>query len=69
MLTFGMLVIAVAGTSLGFETAQLFLASRFPSVDDVIFNTLGGSLGVGLGFAFATWLARWTARPTRSRLR
>lgn len=58
-LTFGMLVIAVAGTSVGFETAQLFLASRFPSVDDVIFNTLGGSLGVGLGFALAKCLAHW----------
>jgi len=54
---FGMLVMAVAATSLGFETAQLFLESRFPSIDDVIFNTLGGSLGIGLGFAIASYLA------------
>lgn len=55
--TFGMLVMAVAGISVGFETAQLFLESRFPSIDDVIFNSLGGALGVWLGF----WLAKRTA--------
>jgi VanZ family protein len=66
-LTFAMLVMAVAATSLGFETAQLFLESRFPSIDDVIFNTLGGALGIGLGFALARRLAAWlTARSTWS---
>lgn len=53
-LTFGMLVLMVAGVSLAFETAQLLLPSRFPSIDDVIFNTLGGMLGIWLGF----WLTK-----------
>lgn len=50
----GLRVLAIAGVSLAFETAQLFLVSRYPSIDDVIFNTLGGALGVWLGF----WLAK-----------
>jgi VanZ like family len=52
--SFGLLVLMVAGVSLAFETAQLLLPSRFPSIDDVIFNTLGGTLGIWLGF----WLTK-----------
>jgi VanZ family protein len=61
--SFGLMVLAVAGVSLTFETAQLFLVTRYPSVDDLIFNTLGGTLGVGLGF----WLMKVLAavRPVR----
>lgn len=47
---FGVLVLAIGGVSLAFECTQLLVASRFPSVDDVIFNTLGGALGLGFGF-------------------
>jgi hypothetical protein len=56
---FGALVLAVAGVSLVFETAQLFIPSRFPSIDDLIFNTLGGALGVWLGFCLSRRLAAW----------
>ncbi len=52
--TFAVLVLVVAGISLSFETLQLFLPSRFPSIDDVIFDTLGGALGL----AFGSWLMR-----------
>jgi glycopeptide antibiotics resistance protein len=37
--------------------------TRYPSVDDLIFNTLGGTLGVGLGFWLMTVLA--AVRPVR----
>jgi hypothetical protein len=57
--TFGALVLAVAGVSLVFETAQLFIPSRFPSIDDLIFNTAGGALGVWLGFWLSRRLAAW----------
>lgn len=59
---FGALVLAIAGVSLAFECAQLFLDSRFPSVDDLIFNTLGGTLGLALAF----WLARHLDQARRS---
>jgi hypothetical protein len=52
--TFAVLVLVIAGISLSFETLQLLLPSRFPSVDDIIFNTLGGALGL----AFGTWLMK-----------
>jgi VanZ like family len=52
--TFATLVLTVAGVSLAFETAQLLIPSRFPSIDDLICNTVGGALGVWLGF----WLSR-----------
>jgi VanZ family protein len=57
--TFGALVLAVAAVSLAFETAQLFIPSRFPSIDDLIFNSAGGALGVGLGFWLNRRLAAW----------
>jgi VanZ like family len=42
----GLLVIfAVSAT---FEIAQLFVASRFSSVDDTIYNTIGGGVGLAL---------------------
>ena len=34
--------------SLSIETGQLFLATRIPSVDDLLLNTLGGTLGAWL---------------------
>jgi VanZ like family len=57
--TFGALMLAIAAASLSFETAQLLIPSRFPSIDDVIFDTLGGALGVGLGFWLMKRLAPW----------
>jgi len=60
-LTFGVLVLAAAGVSIGFETAQLFLVSRFPSIDDVLFNTLGGAIGILIGFPIAAIAGRWLA--------
>jgi glycopeptide antibiotics resistance protein len=53
------MVLAVAAVSLAFETAQLFISSRFASIDDLIFNTLGGALGVWLGFCLSRRLAAW----------
>lgn len=47
--TFGALLLTVAAVSGAFETAQLFVPRRFPSVDDLIFNALGGALGLWLG--------------------
>jgi glycopeptide antibiotics resistance protein len=47
---FGMLVLAIGGVSLAFECTQWFVPGRFPSVDDVIFNTLGGALGLWFSF-------------------
>ena len=44
-------LLAIFGVSLTFEIAQLFVASRFSSVDDTIYNTIGG----GLGLALALW--------------
>ena len=44
--SFTMLLLAIAGVSLTFETLQLLVPSRYPSIDDVIFNTAGGTLGV-----------------------
>jgi VanZ like family len=57
--TFAVLVLTVAGVSLAFETAQLLLPSRFPSVDDLICNTLGGALGIWLGLRLRPRLAAW----------
>jgi hypothetical protein len=57
--TFGALVLAIAGISLTFEAMQLLVPSRFPSIDDLIFNTLGGALGVWLGFWLSKRLAVW----------
>jgi hypothetical protein len=57
--TFGALVLTVAGVSLAFETAQLLIPSRFPSIDDLICNTAGGAVGVWLGFRLRPRLAAW----------
>jgi hypothetical protein len=57
--SFAALVLTVAGVSLAFETAQLLVPNRFPSIDDLICNTLGGALGVWLGFELRRRLAGW----------
>jgi VanZ family protein len=57
--SFAALVLTVAGVSLAFETAQLLVPSRFPSIDDLICNTLGGALGVWLGFRLSRRLTAW----------
>jgi hypothetical protein len=47
-------LLAVVAVSASLEIAQLFVASRFTSIDDTIWNTIGGGLGLGL----AWWLTR-----------
>jgi hypothetical protein len=47
-------LLAVVAVSAAFEVAQLFVASRFASIDDTIWNTIGGGIGLGL----AWWLTR-----------
>lgn len=48
-------LLLVATVSASMELLQfLFVPRRWPSVDDVIFNTLGG----GLGLVLAPWMAR-----------
>jgi hypothetical protein len=42
-------IVLLAAISVSFETLQLFIPVRSPSIDDVIANTLGGALGVLLG--------------------
>jgi glycopeptide antibiotics resistance protein len=44
---FGSLLV-ILGVSAIFEIAQLFLASRFSSVDDTIYNAVGGGVGLAL---------------------
>jgi hypothetical protein len=44
---FGRLLV-ILGISVGFESAQLLVQSRFPAVDDVICNAIGGGLGLAL---------------------
>jgi glycopeptide antibiotics resistance protein len=39
-------VLLFAAISASFETLQLFIPVRSPSIDDVIANTLGGALGL-----------------------
>ena len=51
-------LLAIVGASVTFEIAQLFVASRFSSIDDVLFNALGGSLGLAL----ALFLTRSSSR-------
>ena len=51
-------LLCVIGVSVTFELAQLFSVSRFPSIDDVLFNALGGSLGLIL----AVLLSRLASR-------
>jgi VanZ family protein len=51
-------LLAVAAVSLGMEMLQILVPRRFPSIDDLIFNTAGGGLGIGL----ALWALRRRAR-------
>ena len=55
-------LLALLAVSAAFEGAQLFVASRFTSVDDIICNTIGGGLGLGL----AWWLTRGAGGPRRA---
>ena len=55
-------LLAVLAVSASFEGAQLFVASRFTSVDDIICNTSGGGLGLGLSW----WLRRRPRWPRRA---
>lgn len=48
----------IAAVSVTFELTQLLIESRFPSIDDVVCNTIGG----GLGLAFALVLTRSAGR-------
>jgi VanZ like family len=41
-------LLVIFGVSATFELAQLFVASRFPAIDDTIYNTVGGGLGLAL---------------------
>lgn len=41
-------LLVILGVSASFEIAQLFVASRFSSVDDTIYNTIGGGVGLVL---------------------
>ena len=47
-------LLAVVVVSAALEVAQLFVASRFASIDDTICNIIGGGIGLGL----AWWLTR-----------
>jgi VanZ like family len=61
-------VLLVAAVSLSMETLQVLVPRRAPSVDDLIFNTLGGALGVLLAIAATRWLgvARWLSTTRNS---
>lgn len=52
-------LLVILGVSLTFEIAQLFVASRFSSIDDTVYNTIGG----GLGLALALYGRRLARRP------
>jgi VanZ like family len=47
-------LLAILAVSASLEGAQMLVASRFTSVDDIICNTIGGGLGLGLSW----WLVR-----------
>lgn len=51
-------LLLIVGVSMTFEVAQLFVASRFSSIDDVLYNTIGG----GPGLALALFLTRRATR-------
>ena len=44
-----MATLACAGLSLGIENLQCYLDGRNATIDDVLLNTLGGSIGACLG--------------------
>jgi hypothetical protein len=43
-------LLTLVGVSVAFEIAQLFVASRFPSIDDTMYNAVGGAAGLGLAW-------------------
>jgi VanZ like family len=51
--------------SVGIELGQAFVPGRFPSLGDILFNTLGGCLGLGIGMLLsrASRRQRQAARP------
>ena len=51
-------LLLVVGISVTFEITQLFVASRFPSIDDVLFNAVGGSLGLTLALLLTGRVSR-----------
>jgi VanZ family protein len=57
--SFGALLPVIAAISLSFEMLQLLIPNRYPSIDDVIFNTAGGALGLCVGFWLMARLAPW----------
>jgi VanZ family protein len=57
--SFAALLPVIAGVSLAFEMLQLLVPNRYPSIDDVIFNTAGGALGLCVGFWLMARLAPW----------
>ena len=59
--TFAGGLLVVLGVSVLLEFAQLFVASRFTSIDDTIANAAGGALGLGL----AVWLNRSADRQPK----
>jgi hypothetical protein len=55
-------LLAVLAVSVALEGAQMLVASRFTSVDDIVCNTIGGALGLGLAWR----LARGASGPSRA---
>lgn len=52
-------VILLPMISAGIELAQrLFLASRYPTIQDVVANSLGGWFGLAVGAIFIWWIHR-----------
>ena len=49
----------IAATSAGLVTLQFFILGRYPSVDDFLFNALGGAAGI----AMAYWIGRRLGGP------
>lgn len=46
-------LVFLIGVSVTFEVAQVFVASRFPSIDDIIYNAVGGGVGLALAWRYA----------------
>lgn len=57
-------ILLFAAISAGFETLQLFVPARQPSIDDVIANTLGGALGLLL----VLWLRTFATQAAHERV-
>ena len=60
----------VLAVSVFLETAQMFIPHRYPSVNDVIMNLLGGGVGILLSYAAALVRRRraWRSAPERRSL-